>query len=342
MTLFPPRTIRAREIPVPTTVSHDLAFAIAQPTDDRQNQLLRAPKNRQAWSAYLRELDGLDRDRIKALRERFPVDVRTEIQGGVHVRWISKSGAKSTEDLLVHIHGGAYVAGAGESGIGEAILMTHHSGLPVVSIDYRMPPEHPFPTAVEDCVAVWSSLVQSRNPETMAFFGTSTGGALVLSTVIHSRDLGLPLPAAVAASTPWSDLTETGDSYFTNRFIDCAVPFYDGLLAAAAQIYAGPDNCRHPLASPVYANVTGLPPTVLITGTRDLFLSCTVRMHRALRQAGVLADLHVFEGISHGQLIGLCDSEESREAFGEVTRFFKAHMNAKRNEKASFTASPSV
>ena len=101
---------------------------------------------------------------------------------------------------------------------------------------------------------------------------------------------------------------------------------YDGLLKGAAEIYAASTDMKDPLISPVYGEFTGFPPTILITGTRDLFLSDTARVHRKMRNAGVVADLHVFEGMSHAEYLFVLDSAESSETFSEVARFFNIHL----------------
>lgn len=322
------RALPDRMLPVATTVSLPVATSMAVPLAEKEALLLRAPTEPAGWAAYVAELEKDEPALIKAVLAAHPASIEVGRLGGVTVRTIRPASAAGENDarLLIHVHGGAYVTGGGDVGVREAILVAHHTSTTVVSIDYRMPPMHPFPAAVDDAVAVWAALLERHAPARMGVFGTSTGGALTVALGIAARDRGLPLPAALVAATPWSDLTETGDSYFTNRQIDGAVPFYAGLLERAARLYAGPDNLKHPLASPVYAFLKGLPPTMLTTGTRDLFLSCTVRLHRAMRAAGVAADLHVFEGISHGELTGLYTSPEALDAFDETVAFFDRHL----------------
>ena len=138
--------------------------------------------------------------------------------------------------------------------------------------------------------------------------------------------MDLPLPGAIYAGTPWSDLTKTSDSLFTNEGIDRVLVTYDGLLKGAAKIYAASTDMKDPLISPVYGEFTGFPPTILITGTRDLFLSDTARVHRKMRNAGVVADLHVFEGMSHAEYLFVLESSESSETTSEVVRFFNIHL----------------
>ena len=203
--------------------------------------------------------------------------------------------------------------------------MAAYGGFKVLSFDYRMPPEYPYPAAMDDAIAVWKAALRMQRPENMAIFGTSTGGGMTLAMILRAKEEGLPLPATIAPGTPWSDLTETGDTYKTNEWLDNVLVSYDGYLTRAAQLYANGRDLKDPQLSPIYGDFHGFPPTILTSGTRDLFLSNTVRTHRKLRQAGVEAVLEVFEGISHGQYL-VHDAPETKEALGEITLFLDAHL----------------
>jgi monoterpene epsilon-lactone hydrolase len=226
----------------------------------------------------------------------------------------------------VHVHGGGYVFGPGESGTGEGIMMAGNGRFKVISIDYRMPPDFPYPAAMDDAMAVWKEVVKTSDPKKMAIFGTSIGGGMTLAMVLRAKTEGPPLPAATAPGTPWSDMTKTGDTFFTNEMVDNILVSNDGWLGDAAKLYANGHDLRDPQLSPVYGDFSGFPPTILTSGTRDLFLSNTVRVHRKLRQAGVVTDLHVFEGQSHAQYAGDPDAPETREHFGELTAFFEKYL----------------
>ena len=228
--------------------------------------------------------------------------------------------------LFLHVHGGAYVLSGGDASVTEAAMVAAAAGIPALSIDYRMPPEHPFPAAVEDVVKVYRHLLQSRSAKSIAIGGTSAGGGLSLAAVHRFRALGLEVPGAVYAGTPWADLTKTGDTLFTNEGLDRVLVTYDGLLGAAARLYADGHDLKDPLISPVYGDFAGFPPTYLITGTRDMFLSDTARTHRKLRAAGVVADLHVYEGVAHADYLILVGSPESEDVLREVSAFFKTHL----------------
>lgn len=160
----------------------------------------------------------------------------------------------------------------------------------------------------------------------MGIFGASAGGALTIAMVLRAKSEGLPLPAAIAPGTPMSDVTKVGDSFQTNALVDNVLISSDGFCDAAAKFYANGHDMKDPLLSPVYGDMNGFPPTILTTGTRDLLLSNTVRTHRKLRQAGVEAVLHVYEGQSHAQYLRDDTAPETREAFGEIAEFFDRHL----------------
>jgi acetyl esterase/lipase len=135
------------------------------------------------------------------------------------------------------------------------------------------------------------------------------------------------VPGALYTGTPWADLSFTSDTLRTNAGIDRVLGNYDGFLQAAALLYADGNDLKHELLSPLYGDFEDFPPTILFSGTRDLLLSDTVRSHRKLRAAGVTADLHVFEGMSHAGYLVAGRSPEAQEMFAEVSRFLKTHLD---------------
>ncbi len=135
------------------------------------------------------------------------------------------------------------------------------------------------------------------------------------------------MPSAIVVGIPWSDMTKTGDSYFTNEGVDNLLVSYDGWIKLAAELYANGHDLKDPMLSPVCGDVIGFPPTFLASGTRDLFLSNTVRMHQKLRHAGVKADLMIFEGMSHAMYYLLpSETPETAFYFRELGRFFDENL----------------
>ena len=134
------------------------------------------------------------------------------------------------------------------------------------------------------------------------------------------------MPGAIAPGTPTADLTKTGDSLFTNEMVDNALVSQDGFIRATALLYANGHDLKDPLISPVYGDFQGFPPAILTSGTRDLYLSNTVRVHRKMRAAGVEAVLQLWEGQSHAQYFRDIDAPETREYHDEIARFFDRHL----------------
>jgi len=205
-------------------------------------------------------------------------------------------------------------------------MMAGFAGFKVISVDYRMPPDFPFPAALDDAVAVYRELLKTTKAERIGVLGSSAGGSLTLTMLMRARTEHLPMPGAIALGTPTVDLSKTGDSLFTNAMVDNTIGTQDGFLHATALLYANGRDLKDPLLSPIYGDVSGFPPAILTSGTRDLYLSNTVRMHRKLRAAGVEAALQVWEGQSHLQYIMDITAPETKEYHGEVARFLDLHL----------------
>ena len=319
------RHVPVRELPVPDTVSPEMQALISAPLPPLWNF---HPKSTAEWKAFAAKSAAPQIAQATTLLAKLKVKrVQSEIAGiRVYIMTPETVPPENRDRLLVHLHGGGYVAFPGEAGNVEAILMAGYGRMRVVSIDYRMPPDFPYPAALDDAMAVWHALVKTNDPKKMAIFGTSTGGGMTLAMVLRAKAEKAPLPGAIAPGTPWSDMTKTGDSYFANEAVDNVLVSHDGWLGDAAKLYANGHDLKDPLLSPIYGDFHGFPPTVLTTGTRDLFLSNTVRVHRKLREADVEAMLNVFEAQSHAQYLFNPYAPETKEAFREITKFFDTHL----------------
>jgi epsilon-lactone hydrolase len=319
------RHLPERDVGVPDTVSPSMQAVIGRPLSPIWND---HPKSAEEWKVLIARLaDGMVAT-LPDLRQRLGVRVEPTVIGGVKAYIVTPESIPEANRnrLLFHLHGGGYVLFPGESGTREAILMAGYAGMKVISVDYRMPPDFPYPAAIDDAITVWREVIKTTSPKNIAIFGTSTGGGMTLAVVLRAEKEGLPLPAATAPGTPWSDLTKTGDTYLTNEMLDNVLVSDDGWLGDAAKLYASGHDPKDPMLSPVYGDFRGFPPTILTSGTRDLFLSNTVRVHRKMRVAGVDAELQVFEGQSHAQYQADPSAPETKEYFAEVARFFDQHL----------------
>lgn len=318
------REVPARALPVPRDVSPELQAVIARPLAPGWDAIPADSTGWRAMAAASAEAAMPDVARIKAA---YGLSVIEERIAGVPVfrirpREIAPGWGGRR---LMHLHGGGYVLFPGEAGAGEGMLMAGLVGVEVVSVDYRMAPDHPFPAALEDAGAVWRALAAAHDPRAMAVFGASAGGGLTLALMLTLKAEGAPMPAAIAPGTPWADLTGGGDSVNAHAFVDNVLVSDSGWVGAAGPLYAAGRDLHDPLISPLFGDFAGLPPAIVTSGTRDLLLSQAVRAHRRLRAAGVEAALQVFEGQSHAQFLEPF-VPETAEAFAEIAAFLDVRL----------------
>jgi acetyl esterase/lipase len=309
----------ARTIPVPATISPEAQKALASPQPEPP-----APPvgDRSAWHAAIAAYDAQLAEHSQAARNSFAGKVDARELGGVHVYELTPESMppKNNNRLLLYLHSGGYVFGAGQAGLAGAFALAN-SGFRVFSVDYRMAPDHPYPAALDDAVTVYREAIKRYQATSVGIVGVASGGGLAAATVLKLREVGLPLPGAVALLSPEADLTEAGDTIQTNRDIDVVLRHS---IPETVALYAGGTDLKDPYLSPVYGDFAkGYCPAFLQSGTRDLLLSDTVRLHRALRRAGVEAELHVFEAMPH---IGFSGAPEDEELRAEEVRFLDKHL----------------
>ena len=311
----PSLAVPARVIPVPSTVSviaqKFLAAAVLRTEKIDWTQETIATTNR-----HLAE-------RCAALPRLFPAEIAPRRLSKATLYEITSNAAAKIDQAraVLYVHGGAYLVGGGLLAAHMALPVAAMAACRVYSIDYRMPPQDPFPAALDDALEAYRHLLGRFAPKSVAIYGGSAGGGLAAALILKARDLGLPLPGAAVLVTPEADLTESGDTFETNAIIDVVL---QQRLTDSIALYAGGHDLKDPYLSPVFGDFTkGFPPTILLSGTRDLFLSNTVILHRALRRAGIVAELHVFEAMPHG---GFGGAPEDAECLAEQIRFMNEHL----------------
>ncbi len=323
-----PRQVPGRIIPVPTSVSAELQTAIAMPY--RNSEWLLNPPDTQGWKNAVAELAHHSAPAIEQIIDKLGVGVESTTLGGVPVFIVTpaQTPARNTNRLLVNTHGGAYVFNPGRASLLEPAVIAATCGITVIEVDYRMPPDHPFPAASDDAITVWKAVLEMAPAANIGITGGSAGGGLALSTVLRATQEGITAPAAVAVQTPWCDLAPVGDSLKVHEWVDNVLITYDAIGSRGAALYAGDHDITDPLLSPLRGDVTGFPPIMLISGTRDLLLSQVVLMHRKLRKAGVHAELHLVEGASHFTYFIEPFAQESQDIFTEMARFLDTHLGS--------------
>lgn len=318
-----PVQLPARVILPPATISPEARAALsagaATPPASRP-----APGDIAAWREAVAASEAMWEPIAAQLLAGSRSEVETRPIAGVtcHIATPPALGETWRRRVYLYLHGGALVFGGGRVAKAFGAATADRIGITTVSVDYRMPPDHPFPAAPEDCLAVYRSLLETWDPAHIVIGGGSAGGNLAAATTLMIRDRGLPLPAAVILLTPEVDLTEAGDTFRTNALLDVQLK---GGLPECNALYAAGHDLNDPYVSPLFGDfAAGFPPTFIQSGTRDLFLSNSVLMHRKLRRAGIAAELHVWEAMPHGGF-GFGDAPENREIDAEVRAFIARH-----------------
>ncbi|MFA5884289.1 MAG: alpha/beta hydrolase [Acidimicrobiia bacterium] len=312
--------VPARTIPVPTSVSEAARAVLAAGPFAAEDYP--AADDLDGWRTLAEASNGMIAAMFGARLADFAADVEETAVEGVPVYVITPADVRPAAEgrAYLDVHGGALHLGAGVACRAMGTDAARRTGLATWSVDYRMPPDHPYPAALDDCLAVYRALLERYDATDIVVGGQSAGGNIAAALLLRARDEGLPLPGAAVLVTPEVDLTESGDSFRTNLGVDTLLL---RSLMPANLLYAGGHDLTDPYLSPLFGDFAkGFPPTFLQTGTRDLFLSNAVRMHRALRAAGVPAELHVFEAMPHGGFFG---APEDAEIDAEVQRFVDAH-----------------
>lgn len=269
------------------------------------------------------------RRRFEGLAASFPVAADVAIEpvsaGGVPAEWISAPGARRDRAVL-YLHGGGYVIGSIATHRQLAADISRSAAARVLLIDYRLAPEHPHPAAVEDALSAYRWLVaQGAAPERTALAGDSAGGGLTMATLVALRDAGDPLPGAAVCLSPWVDLEAVGDS-MTGKSADDPLVQRAGLLRMAAY-YLNGLSPRHPLAAPLYADLTGLPPLLIQVGDAETLLDDAVRLAQRAEAAGVKVNIDVWEEMIHVWQLFAQMLPEGREAIDRIGAFLRRYVS---------------
>ena len=279
-----------RVVPVPTTVSPEAQQMLARAESDAAvpQTLEERRTGTDKWQAGVGE----------HFKKLYPVNITSDTIAGVPVRVITPLtiAPENRDRVLINLHGGGFNSDSGS--LSETIPVAHLSGIKVIAVLYRLAPEHPFPAGLDDAVAVYKELLKSYKREHIGIYGTSAGAILTAEVTVKLKQLKLPLPAATGIFSGLGDFSQVGDSialFALNGFSGHLEPPKPG---ARDTEYFSADP-KDPVLSPLYADLTGFPPTLFITSGRDLLLSGTTILHRAYLRAGVDAQLVVFEALPH-------------------------------------------
>ena len=314
-------------VSIPGTVSREAGNFLRTLRNSDLNPAWPAPGETGKWKALQRAAEANSLKNNKALLARLRPIVEEKNIGGVPVLDIKPRSWKDNGTLIVHIHGGAYVFNSARSMLGSSALMADATGRRVISVDYSLAPHARWQQVVQQVVTVFAGLKKAGNSmKDIAVFGDSAGGGLATGAVLRMRDLGMEMPAALVLWSPWTDITETGDTYVTLKH---AEPFYlyEKHLKPAADAYAEPKDQKNPYVSPVYGDYgKDFPPVLIQGGTKEILLSGFIRLYQALDTKGRTVKLDLYEGMPHVFQVQIVDSPESKIARAKVVRFLTRYL----------------
>jgi monoterpene epsilon-lactone hydrolase len=307
-----------RVIPIPSTISPEARKWLASLANRRSGSqtLVERRKGTDEWRA---------RDSAEA-RKLYPVNIEEKMIAGVRTDIITplSTPEANRKRVLINLHGGGFVSDSGS--LIEGVPIANLAKTKVVSVYYRLAPENLLPAAVDDVVAVYKELLKSYKPHDIGIFGTSAGATLTCEVAVKLKQLKLPLPAALGAFSARPDFSRPTDSqelFSLNGFSGDLQP--QDPNRAPDDPYPGNADRKDPVLSPIFADLTGMPPTLLVSSTRDLLLSDTAMFHRALLQAGVDAKLVVFEALPHAFWYNF-QLPETKEALDLMADFFDKNV----------------
>ena len=290
------------------------------------------PHDNDAWDEVIAQMNA-NMEQMALALDALPVNeqgvkpldaVETTTLAGVTVHIARPASLPKERERYAYLalHGGAMVFGEGLVAKVAAVTGAMESQCTTYSIDYRVPPQHRYPAGLDDVVTVYRELLKDYPASNIIISGVSGGGNLAAAATLKIRDIGLDMPVALVLRTPELDLTESGDTFNTLMGIDL---FISQSLTPLSELYAIGQDFTDPYLSPLFADFSkGYPPTYIQAGTRDVFLSNAVRMHRKLLNAQIHAELHIWDAMPHGQFSGF--SPEEIEINASINQFINKYF----------------
>jgi len=259
---------------------------------------------------------------------RLPVDIRTETVATESMRgeWVISDDSAS-DAVMLYLHGGGYIFGSPDSHRDLVWRLAKASGLRVFVLDYRLAPEHPFPAAVDDALVAYQWLLdQGIAAQKIVVAGDSAGGGLATALMVQTKTAGLAMPGQAVLISPWVDLSLSGESMALNAQQDAMLS--PQALGKFAAYYLGDEDPKHPLASPLFADLTGLPPTFVMVGSNEVLCSDAQQLVANINMAGGSAEITIWNKMPHVFPLLSAIIPEGKQAIAEIAGFIRLHLDA--------------
>jgi epsilon-lactone hydrolase len=315
-------------LPIPTTISNEAQEELRNTVFDPSMLKAPDPDDLNGWKRQYHDFESMLMALSQPIIDLYQPDISEIMLDGIQILDIKPQNWTDNGKVLVYAHGGGYTFGSANSTLGSPVLAANATGLRVMSINYTVAPFSKWNQTTDQIVSIIQMLKEQLgySGDDIAVYGDSAGGGLVTGSILKMRDQGLELPAALVLWSPWLDLTETGDTYFTLKYADPYLS-YDSFLKNTARAYVDHADQKNPYVSPVYGNFTGgYTPTLIQGGTREIFLSGFIRLYQALDQADIPVKLDIYEGMPHVHQY-LYKTPESKIALSKMNEFLKTYLD---------------
>ena len=285
---------------IPTTISKEAQNFIATfKLEARDNNITPTANDIDAWEKYNNIFISGSKESNDLVGEKLKPIIKKLDFNGVPTLEITPANWKENGKIIVYIHGGAYTLSSPEASLVNSVPLAHETKTRIISIDYSLAPKAKWQTVINEVIIAIKGIYKKYDPKSVGVYGDSAGGGLAASAILKMTDDGIEIPAAVALWSPWSDITETGDTYHTLKDNEPAFLYKAG-LEFCANSYANPEDRKNPYVSPVYGDFTNdFPPTLIQGGTKEILLSNFIRLYQKMDQAGVNVKLDLYEGMWH-------------------------------------------
>lgn len=324
--------VKETKFHIPTTVSKEAQRIIGEWSLEGRNKgvnnFLEADAPIADWEAKQEEFNEMASKSMPELLEFYKPTVDTIEVGGIRAIDVKPKGYVESDKVVVYIHGGGYVLFTADVTMLSSVPLADASGLRVITIDYTLSPQAKFGKITDEVLQFYKGLLKmGYNPKNISIYGDSAGGGLAAGSILKMRDNGIELPSSLVLWSPWADIDEVGDTYFTLKDNDPNL-VNKGFLEECALAYADKKDFKNPYVSPVYGDFSkDFPPTLIQVGGKEIFLSNSIRMYRALNEAGKEVKLDVYEGMWHVWQ-GYYKIPESKMAVNNTKKFILEHFKS--------------